>query len=469
MPETFEHNNSEQTYYSLSEIAKSIRSVIAKTYNRAYWVKAEIVKLNYYPYSGHCYPDLVEKKNNKIVAQLRATIWAGDFQNIDYKFKKITGEELKEGMTVLFLARVTFHEIHGLSLNIVDIEPAFTLGEMAKGKKEAIERLKKEGLFDHNRSLPFPMLPKSIAVISVETSKGYHDFLNIIENNKYGYKLEHFLFQALLQGDKAVDSIVTQLKNIAGKAELFDVVVIIRGGGGDVGLNAYDQYKLAKAVAECPLPVITGIGHSTNETVTEMVAYANKITPTEVAVFLLEKFEQFHTRLEDLTQRLIESTEDTLQTHAFDLENVTEVIKNQVTATVERNKSKIGLLSEKLKSGSLATLRSGNNRLNELSTHLSYKPKEVVSFEKNRISRLTERMDLLLKQSLKNHQAHLENLNAKIDLLKPENVLKRGYSITYVNGKVIRSADQLNKDATLITRLYDGEIISKVEKIKKSK
>ena len=267
MPETFEYRNKTQKYYSLGELTGSIRKVIAKAYTSAYWVKTEIAKLNFYPYSGHCYPDLVEKQNNKVVAQIRSTIWSGTFDAITKKFRQATGENLSEGMTVLFLVRVVYHEQHGLSLNILDVEPSFTLGEMAREKQQAIQRLKKEGLFDLNKQLAFPLLPKNIAVISVETSKGYHDFLNILQNNRYGYHFEQTLFPALLQGEGAVKSIVQQLKAIAHYTGRFDVVVIIRGGGGDVGLSAYNNYTLAKEVAGFPLPVITGIGHATNETV----------------------------------------------------------------------------------------------------------------------------------------------------------------------------------------------------------
>ena len=467
MPGTFEKNNREEKYYSLGELTSSIKNVISKTYTGAYWVKAEIVKLNFYPYSGHCYPDLVEKRNNKIVAQIRATIWAGDYQNISYKFKKVTGEDLNKGMTVLLLARVTYHEIHGLSLNIIDIEPSFTLGEMAREKDETIKKLRKEGVFDKNKLLPFPLVPKSIAVISVETSKGYHDFVNVIDNNPYGYKVEYFLFQALLQGDNAVSSIVSQLKNIASKAELFDMVAIIRGGGGDVGLNAYDNYKLAKAVAEFPLPVITGIGHSTNETVTELVAYENKITPTEVAVFILEKFENFHAALEELSDRLIESVDNIIETEKFGLKNVAEIINNNVIQTVLRNKSRLDLLKGKLQSGIYAFLKTKENGLNGVVSKLQYKPLVTISEQKRRLQNDNSRLNIFVKQFLNENKQSLKELETKLNLLKPENVLKRGYSLTVKDGRIIKSVDDVDEGDKISTRFFDGTVISNVEKKKR--
>ena len=280
-------------YYSLAELSASIESVVAKTYRNSYWVKAEIARLNHYPKSGHCYPDLVEKKNGIIMSQIRGTIWSGYFSDINKKFISVTREPLNDGMTVLFLAKVTYNAVYGLSLQISDIEPSFTLGEMAKEKSLSIEKLKKEGLFSKNKQLTTPLLIRRIAVISVETSKGYHDFIKTIDNNDWNYKFFHMLFPAVLQGEAAIKSITEQLKIIKKVSHHFDAVTIIRGGGGDIGLSSYDSFKLSSEVASFPLPIITGIGHATNETVVEMIAWANKITPTDVAYFLIQKYHNF--------------------------------------------------------------------------------------------------------------------------------------------------------------------------------
>ncbi len=227
--------------YSLFEVAEHIREALRKAYPDFYWIKAEIAKLNFYPKSGHCYVDLVEKQDRVTKAEMRATIWASSYQMISAKFRQQTRENLHDGMTILFLASVNFHEVYGLSLNIIDIEPSFTIGEMAREKRTAIETLKKEGIFDHNRKLILPLLPKRIAVISVETSKGYHDFITTIQSNPYGYIFLCQLFPSILQGEKAIMTIQDQLRNIAGRTRYYDVVAIIRGGGGEVGLSAYDS------------------------------------------------------------------------------------------------------------------------------------------------------------------------------------------------------------------------------------
>jgi len=283
-------NSTATSVFTLLDIGKSLQRMISKHYHKPYWIKTEIAKLNAYTKSGHCYPDLVEKQNGQVLAQMRAIIWSDTFKTISKQFEDVTRKPLSEGMKVMILAKVTYHPNYGFSLNIVDIDASFTLGEMAKEKLESLKRLKTEGLFNLNRTLTFPKVPKRIAIISVETSKGYQDFLNIISHNKYGFKFELELFPALLQGDKAITSISEALENIKKRTSEFDAVTIIRGGGGDVGLSCYDSFILASKVARFPLPVISGIGHSTNETLVEMVTYTNKITPTDVAYFFIDRF-----------------------------------------------------------------------------------------------------------------------------------------------------------------------------------
>ncbi|MBE9492523.1 MAG: exodeoxyribonuclease VII large subunit, partial [Bacteroidetes bacterium] len=282
MPE----NINNKQVFSLLEVTQSIERTISNRYTNSIWVKAELLKLNHYPKSGHCYPDLVEKSGGAVVAQIRANLWKDDYQQINKIFLETTKEPLKDGINILFNARIKYHPVHGLALQILDIDPNYTLGDMVREKLETIRKLKEEKIFDRNKSLKFPLLPKRIAVISVETSKGYSDFRNKIDKNPFGYRFFYMLFPSLLQGDKAVNDMLKQLARIRKVKDHFDVVAIIRGGGGDVGLNCYDNYNLAKEIALFPLPVLTGIGHSTNETVVQMVAYKNNITPTDVAGYL---------------------------------------------------------------------------------------------------------------------------------------------------------------------------------------
>jgi exodeoxyribonuclease VII large subunit len=412
--ETFQ----ERPVYALSEITKSLESVIAKNYNKAYYIKAEILKLNYYPHSGHCYPELVEKENGKIKAQLRSIIWSTQFRNINERFMAITGNPLVEDITVLCLATIEFSGQHGLCLQIQDIEPLFTLGEMARNKREVIERLKKEKIFTLNKQKSLPLLPQRIAVISVETSKGYSDFTVTLQQNSWNYRFQTVLFPTILQGEKTLVAMPHQLDVIAKRQQEFDCVVIVRGGGGDVGMSCYDDYRIAAAVAKFPIPVITGIGHSTNETVTDMVAFANKITPTEVAYFLIQQFHNFSIQVDDCKEKIVSAAQVLLQKENFYFSKIFP----QLQLIVEKFKNK--------------------------------KEKEI-QFSSQRLQNAT--IQFFLKQ-----QNILHQIQTKIELLHPDNILKRGYSITLKNGKAIRSADEVSEGEFITTKFYQGEIESEV-------
>ena len=318
----------QSSVFTLLDIGRSLQRMISTHYSKPYWIKTEIAKLNAYTKSGHCYPDLVEKQNGEVLAQMRATIWNTTFKTISKQFEDVTKQRISEGMTVLLLAKVNYHPNYGFSLNIIDIDPSFTLGEMAKEKQESLKRLKAEGILNLNKSLTYPKIPKRIAVISVETSKGYQDFINIIRKSFSHFSIEIELFSALLQGDKAITSISGALDKIKARQDDFDVVTIIRGGGGDVGLSCYDSFVLASKVARFPLPIISGIGHSTNETLVESVTYANKITPTDVAYFFINAFQMAYDELQQLHESLKEKIRSNFKEEAQELFHIHENFKS---------------------------------------------------------------------------------------------------------------------------------------------
>ncbi len=405
--------------YSLTDLAKSLRSVIERNYSSSYWVKAEIARLNHYPRSGHCYPDLVDKLGDQVMAQMRAIIWADTYRTANNQFVKVTGEPLSEGMAILFQTSVTFHPVHGLSLLIHHIEPAFTLGQMAHEKMKNLERLKQEGIFDNNRSLPMPLLPRKLAVISVETSKGYHDFLQIINSYSTRYGIWHYLFPALLQGDKAVEGITGQLRRIRKVAPMFDLVAIIRGGGGDVGLNAYDHYNLAREIALFPLPVITGIGHATNQTIAEMVAWGNKITPTDVAYFVVGRFAEFDQNLQKAQQRISSRASNILE---------------QQQQNLQRKASLLHSFSGK-----------------------------IINKDRQHLTHLSQRLNGSALRFMEQQSRTLTHLQGKIRLLDPAQILKRGYSITLHQGRSLKNTSQISPGDTITTRLYEGQLESIVQ------
>lgn len=402
----------EKKVYSLDQVARSIQRTIAARYQRTYWIKAEMNKLNYYSHSGHAYPELVEKADGKVIAELRAIMWRSTYNKVNANFIKHLGEPLKDGITLVFEASINYHPLHGMSLQIQDVDVSFMLGELEREKKESIERLQKEGLFNLNKKLAFPTIPKRIAIISVETSKGLADFFNIINENAWGYRFEPSLFPALLQGDRSVDSILKQLEQIAAIKEKFDVVTIIRGGGGEVGLSSYNNYFLAKAIAEFPLPVLTGVGHATNETVSEMVAHKNAITPSKLADYLIQHYHNFAVQLEDSELR----------------------IQQQVQWRFNQERSR---LKDALQSINIEALR------------LLYQ-------EQNKLQVFTERMQYMPLQHIASQKVSLKNIQQLLTLADPENTLKRGYALVKKQDKIITDLKQLGEEAEFSIQFRDG-------------
>lgn len=435
---------SDKTVFSLVEVARSIQKTIAGRYKSAYWVKAEMNKLNHYSHSGHCYPELVEKRDGQVIAEMRSVLWKADYQRINAQFLSTTKEPLKNGITILFQATISYDPLYGLTLRMLDIDPVHALGELQREKLESIDRLKKEGIFAANQALSFPVVPKRLAIISVETSKGYADFLKILQHNPWGYRFEQTLFPALLQGDKAVGAITDQLNRIAQRHGMYDVVAIIRGGGGDVGLSSYNHYQLAAAIARFPIPVLTGIGHSTNETVSEMVAYRNAITPSELADFLIQRFHRFSEPVSQAKETITRKAREQLiqerntfndQVRYFRLNSIHLVNRQQ--KALEHAAVRLGMVSN-------ARLQQGQQQTQHA----------------------TRTLKTATRSLLKDKHAVLLSTEKTVLLLDPRHVLQRGYSITRLNGKALKSVASLCEGDVVETVLAEGSITSKIAKLK---
>ncbi len=299
--------------FSLSEVAASIKRTLNDRYSSFFWVRAEMLKLNYYPYSGHAFPDLIEKNEDRISTQMRSVIWNADLKRIREKFIACSLGDLCDGINVLCRVCIMFDEFYGLSLRITDIDTNYTLGELEKEKRLCVERLQKEGLFELNKRRTLSSLPKSLAVISVTSSKGYHDFLNVLNAYSPKYKIFHHLFTSLLQGEGAVSNMLDIFDKINIVSDLFDAVLIIRGGGGDAGLSCYNDYRLCRAISLCPLPVLTGIGHATNLTVAEQTAWHNGITPTDLADYIISFYKQAEQNIKEAENLLTMRTRNRLE------------------------------------------------------------------------------------------------------------------------------------------------------------
>lgn len=448
--------------YSLSDIAMSLHRMVEQNYSHAYYIKAEILKLNYYPYSGHCYPELVEKENNNIKTEMRAVIWSQQFQDINRRFELITGEPLKENINILCLATVEFSPKHGLALHIQDIEPTYTLGEMVKNRQAVISKLKTEGVFDQNRRLKLALLPKRVAIISVETSKGYSDFLTTLNGNQYGYKFYTELFPSILQGDKAIVGITERLSEILMRQSEFDCVVIVRGGGGDVGLSCYDDYSVAHQVATFPLPVLTGIGHSTNQSVTDMVAFSHHITPTDVAFFLIRNFMDFDAQVQDYQQCIFDRAVEMLENERRALSDI-EMKRNLLTTRlVNQFGQTLSQCVQRFVLSVKQNLMTQSHQLSSCSETVVMQSRQLLQQERQLLSQRVDQIQLFYPQLFKNQKDILNNMEDKIRILHPDNILKRGYSITMFEGKAVTDARQLHTGDEIVTKVYQGEVKSKV-------
>ena len=330
--------------FSLKEVASSVKRTLNARYGSSFWVKAEMIKLNHYPYSGHAFPDLIEKQDDVIVAQMRAVIWSADFKRIRDKFRSCGLSDLTDGITILFRASILFDEFYGLSLRIIDIDTSFTLGEMEKQRMLCIERLKAEGIYSLNSSLSLPAVPKRFAIVSVGSSKGYNDFMQIVRKFSSRFAIFTHLFPSLLQGEGAINSISEALDRINDVADCFDAVLIIRGGGGDVGLNCYNHYNLCRAVALCKLPVLTGIGHASNQTVAEQIAWRNFITPTDLADFLFSGFNNAYLEVLNLSKQLKSNTDSILNTNNERVKLLSESLKHKIENRILSEKERLQMI-----------------------------------------------------------------------------------------------------------------------------
>lgn len=328
----------------MKEVVSSVKRTLNARYGSSFWVKAEMIKLNHYPYSGHAFPDLIEKQDDVIVAQMRAVIWSADFKRIKDKFRSCGLSDLTDGITILFRASILFDEFYGLSLRIIDIDTSFTLGEMEKQRMLCIERLKAEGIYSLNSSLSLPAVPKRFAIVSVGSSKGYNDFMQIVRKFSSRFAIFTHLFPSLLQGEGAINSISEALDRINDVADCFDAVLIIRGGGGDVGLNCYNHYNLCRAVALCKLPVLTGIGHASNQTVAEQIAWRNFITPTDLADFLFSGFNNAYLEVLNLSKQLKSNADSILNTNNERVKMLSESLKHKVENRILSEKERLQMI-----------------------------------------------------------------------------------------------------------------------------
>ena len=402
---------------SLYDLNALVRRSLEQCLPDEYWVQAELsdVRTNS---TGHCYLEFIQKdsRSNNLIAKARGTIWANVYRLLKPYFEESTGQAFVSGIKVLVQVTVSFHELYGYSLTVQDIDPTYTLGDMARRRREILKQLEEEGVLTLNKELEMPVLPQRIAVVSSPTAAGYGDFCHQLKNNSRGFFFHTELFPALMQGDRVEESVLSAPDAILNRQEDFDAVVIIRGGGATSDLSGFDTYLLAAACAQFPLPIITGIGHERDDTVLDSVAHTRVKTPTAAAEYLINCMDLVADELEVLISQLHESVRSRL--------------------TEEHRK-----------------LISYRNRI----------PSAVVRRVSDaKLALLTTRKDISLavQTSLSRQRHRLELLQQRLADASPEKMLARGYSITLKDGKVVKNAAMLNEEDEIITRFYRGEVAS---------
>ncbi|GEO22507.1 exodeoxyribonuclease VII large subunit [Cyclobacterium qasimii] len=437
----------QQQAISLLSLNELIKSTLDSHLAPTYWVIAEIGELRA-GVRGHAYLDLIEKSEGNILAKIRGNIWSYTYQSISRKFESTTGTALKGGMNIMALVSVQFHELYGISLVVKDIDPNFTLGERARKRQEIISRLTNEGLIDLNRQYVLPKVSQKIAIISSVTAAGYGDFINQLDQNPQRYKIHYQLFQAAMQGKDAVPQIIQAIQQIEDllMEEKFDLLVIVRGGGAQTDLDCFDDYELAKTIANASLPVVTGIGHERDESIADLVAHTQLKTPTAVASFILSGFREFEDSLHRNLVAIERRTQARLKAEESGLTDKTHLITN--------------LFRQKLNESNLSLERYAQ-QARRISLYRT--EKEYLKCE-----HLEQNLKKIIDRRLKQSEDKLLQYDKTIDRLNPQTLLQRGYTKTEKDGMPINKQklkigdelvtyNQLDKITSVINKLETNE------------
>lgn len=449
---------------TLQELNGMVAHAVVAAMPAPCWVVAEIGELTEHP-SGHCYMELCQKDehSNALIAKAKAMVWANVYRMLKPYFETSTGCAMQPGLKVLLRVKVLFHELYGYSLQVVDIEPSYTLGEVALRRRATMQQLIDDGVANMNRELLLPALPKRLAVVSATKAAGLQDFIQHIEHNPQGFCIEYELFAATMQGDGAEPSIIEALGAINEARHRFDAVVIVRGGGATTDLACFDSYTLALHVAQFPLPVIAGIGHDKDQSVVDMVAHTSVKTPTAAAELILGYFANGHQALRDQLHGLERSVRELLQRELGIIADHQRAVEMLSTSILRESKMLIdmrAILLPALLSKQFAQSRAG---LIALERNAIIAGKTAFMGASNALELAHKRLDIALQQSLQQARHKLDDADAMVKHLHPNNLLAKGYSITRIGGRAITDPSQLRSGDVLTTQLRFGAVQSEVK------
>lgn len=427
----------------LSELNGLIRETIALTLESSYWIVAEINECRTAA-NGHCYLELIERDQNgaRLTAKANAHIWSNRNQLLQAHFYKVTGRALQAGLSVLIAVEIEFHELYGYSLNITDIEPSYTIGDVVRRRNEILTRLQADGVADLNRELSLPRPAMRFAIISAQTAAGYGDFIHQLEQSGYPFKTQ--LFPAFMQGEKVESSIIVALERIAAEQDRWDAVIIIRGGGATSDLGGFETYDLAANVAQFPLPILVGIGHERDETILDLIAFKHFKTPTAVAAYLIDLQQQELVLLADFSTAL----------------------KRYATQALSWKKEELTRLSQKVLAFTAGFSTREHHRLYSLQSRLHILINKQQEAHSAHLSTIKERLASATQDFLKREKDRMLLYEKQIEYARPDRILKLGFSITRKNGVIVKHASKLQEGDIVETQLNSGSFTS-IVKVKK--
>lgn len=431
---------------SLYQLNMMVSAAVTEAFPGRFKVSAEISEQREHS-SGHCYLELIQKDpaNGQTIARARANIWANTYRTLRPYFEKATGQKLQAGVKVLVTVSVTFHPTYHYSLTVWDIDPTYTIGDMARRRAEIIKRLTDDGIIDDNKKTEWNILPRRVAIVSSPSAAGYGDFMNQLHGNARGYRFYTALFAAIMQGEASESSVLAAMERIFDAQDNFDCVVIIRGGGATSELNCFDSYAIAQSVAQFPLPVIVGIGHERDETVLDYVANTRVKTPTAAAEKLIEKMQYA-----DETRIMLRDS-----------------IITSVTEKMQHERERIALLGERIPNAVGRKLGREENRMLQIRNRFVYGIQQNISRQRLMLANIVANIKNGAARKIEREKNWLELTGSKIELSSPDNILKRGYSITTKNGYPVKSVAEICEGDEIETLLLDGKATSTVKNINK--
>lgn len=422
---------------SLSQLNTLVKSALNECFVQSIWLRAELSDVKAYQ-SGHCYFEFIEKDESgqTIIAKAPGRIWAQVFRTLRPYFEKETGQLFTSGIKVLVRVNIDFHPLYGFSLNVLEIDPSFTLGDMVKKRREILAKLTAEGLIDLNKKRLLASAPQRVAVVSSESAAGYEDFLNQLHKNERGYKFYVKLFPALMQGQQVEETMLKAIAKINTHKDLFDVVVVIRGGGSASDLNCFDNYLLGEAIATCSLPVITGIGHERDTSVLDEVSYMRVKTPTAAAEFLIK----------------------TIQDSEMAMNTEMDFLKREVNVRIEREKQRMIQWQWYIPQSVQQRIQFERAQTERLGLRIEASAKAVIQFENQKCNRYKEQLKSALINTLSKKSQDLALKEKIVELSSPNHIMEKGYVFVTQKGLLIKKADSFEQDESAVIHFIDKDI-----------